>query len=152
MIPAKFTLLGARRFGEVVSDPSATLDQIEGLFPLTGGIRSVLTTFNGPIVFEKGAKFTSVEPSPLSDVDGYQGLEMIYGLGTGANSILKQTATYSDQLPPSHFPIGEAPGGNLICVNTRGGVYFWNHESPEDGKTVDNRPIPRRILQPTRSG
>jgi hypothetical protein len=29
-------------------------------------------------------------------------------------------------------PIGEAPGGNLICVDSAGAVFLWNHESPRD--------------------
>lgn len=55
--------------------------------------------------------------------------------------IRENLADYEDRMPPHMLPVGEDPGGNLICVscggNDFGKVYFWDHEEeerPEEGK------------------
>ena len=36
---------------------------------------------------------------------------------------------YLGYLPLTFIPIGEAPGGNLLCIDASGAVYLWGHES-----------------------
>ena len=114
--------------GEETADLDSALKATENLMPVPDSYREVLTTFGGAIVFDNGARFTTDEPSPLNDKNGYQSLEVIYGLGSGKHSIEHQIARYEGELPPSFVPIGEAPGGNLVCVNGTGTVFLWDHE------------------------
>ncbi len=134
MFANKMKQLGARPSGRTVGSAGDSLRQIEAVMPVSKDYRALLSEFNGPVVFDKGAKFTSDEPSPLNDSEGYQGLEVLYGLGTGKDTVLGQLARYRDSLPPGVVPVGEAPGGNLVCVDKSGVVLFWDHESPIDGK------------------
>jgi len=127
--------LGARVLGEKPSDLEQAIKSAEQILTVSDSYRDVLLTFGGAIVFGNGAKFTCDEQSPLNDKDGYQSLEVLYGLGNGKNSIEKKAAQYADELPASFVPIGEASGGNLICVDGGGAVHLWDHESQRNEGT-----------------
>ena len=131
-----FPELKPELFGEKADDVDASLKSLERTIPLSDSYRQVLLTFGGAIYFYKIVVFKSDEPSPLNDKDGYQALDILYGLGNGENSIEQKIEQYEGELPPSFAPIGEAPGGNLICMNDAGAVYLWDHESPRGGKEV----------------
>lgn len=126
---AKMTELGARVFGEQTENAAIELRVIEALMPIPATYQEILTEFRGAVVFEGGARFATDEVSPLNDKDGFQDLEIIFGLGRGKHSILHEMERYEEQLPPSFVPIGGAPGGDLICVDKHGAVYLWDHES-----------------------
>ena len=126
--------LGARLLGEKAADLDSALKSVERMLPASDRYREMLMAFGGAVVFDKGAKFTSDVRSPLNHKDGRQSLEVLYGLGSGKHSIEYQAARYENELPTSFVPIGEAPGGNLICVDNGGIVYLWDHEShPDEG-------------------
>ena len=128
----KVTQLGARLLGERVSDLSSALKSANQFLLDSKSYRELLTAFGGAVIFDNGARFMSDERSPLNDKDGFQNLELLYGLGRGKYSIERQHEKYADELPKSFVPIGEAPGGNLICVDDTGAVYLWDHESQRD--------------------
>jgi hypothetical protein len=115
--------------GKKVSDLPSALKSIERMVPVSARYREVLTEFGGAVVFENGAIFTTDEPSRLNDRHGYQSLEIVFGLGNGKYSVKQLSERYSVELPESFVPIGEAPGGNLVCVDRSGVVYLWDHES-----------------------
>jgi hypothetical protein len=127
--------LAARLLDEKSDDFGLALKSAEQVVPMSVSYRTILLQFGGAIVFDNGAKFTSDELSPLSDKDGYQTLEVLYGLGNGQHSILRKGEQYSGELLPSFVPIGESSGGNLICVDGNGGVHLWDHESLLDEGT-----------------
>ncbi len=121
--------LGAKLFGKKTSDVDAALTAVEPLFPLSPRFREILVEFGGAVVFDNGAKYKPDEATPFTKVDGYNSLEMLYGLGSEKNSITKALLRHKRELPLHFVPIGEAPGGNLLCVNAAGGVFLWDHES-----------------------
>ncbi len=133
MTDAKFELLRARLFEERAKDVTSSLKAVERLFPLTERHRRVLLEFGGPICFEKGAFFRAAESNPWARKDnGCNSLNMLLGLGEGDFSIMDNVKRTEGELPPSFVPIAESPGGNLVCVDKHGIVYFWDHESMRD--------------------
>jgi len=129
MIKDKLTLLGARLFGEKAADVDASLNTLDALFYISTTHRAVLADVGGAIVFDRGARFTMNEPSPLNSKAGYQRLELLYGLGNGKDSLKRNLEVYRDELPPTYVPIGEAPGGNLLSLDGTGCMHLWDHES-----------------------
>jgi hypothetical protein len=119
-------------FGQRVPDVVSALESLNRIVPLSPFHRAVLAGIGGPVVFDKGARFTTDESSPLNDKRGWQCLEILYGPGDAKYSVQSQASRYTGELPPRFVPIGGAPGGNLICVNSAGGVFLWNHEGPRD--------------------
>jgi hypothetical protein len=83
-------------------------------------------------MFDNGARLVPDERSPLDGKDGYRSVDILYGLGSGRNSIERYAATYEGEVPPSFVPIGGAPGGNQICMDNQGAIYLWDHESNRD--------------------
>lgn len=91
--------------------------------------KKLLSEFSTAIVFTNGAKYKPNVNSPVDDSNGYQSIEMIYGLN-GEHNLLDMNQIYSDQLPKDLFCIGESFGGNLICASKKsGGLFFWCHET-----------------------
>lgn len=47
---------------------------------------------------------------------------------------------YRGRIPEGFLPIGEDPGGNIICIGGDNGetVYFWFHEAETEPPTMDN--------------
>jgi len=121
--------LGAQPLGAKTQDVVKAIEALENLIPVSRGYRTVLETFEGAIIFANGAKFRTDAPSPLNRKDGSQNLEVLYGPGNGKHSIRYHAERCADELPPRLIPIGETPGGNLVCVDGAGVVYLWDHES-----------------------
>ena len=120
----KVRRLGARMLtkatGRTADDVGAALNAIQQLTPLPDSYRELLMRFRGPIVFDNGARFTSDEPSPLNDKNGFQSLELLYGVGGGQYSVEQKIRQYEGELPAGFIPVGEAPSGNLLCVDESG--------------------------------
>ncbi len=129
MAGGKLEHLGAQLLGKKVIDLDSAWKSVQPFLPPSDRHKEVLMAFRGAVVFDQGAKFTTDEQCPLNDKKGYQSLEVLYGLGKGKNSIEEKVSQYVGELPPMIIPIGEAPGGNLICVDKAGAVYLWDHES-----------------------
>ena len=67
-----------------------------------------------------------------------------FGINTGKTYTDVEAAlkTYRGRIPSRLFPIGDDPGGNLICLSTAGSdagaVFFWDHEFEREEPTEDN--------------
>ncbi len=129
----KLSELGARLLGEKASNLGMAALDLESLLLVSPSYGELLTTIGGAIIFDNGAKYIPDEATPLTRTDGYNSLEVLFGLGNGKHSIRRAAQQYEGQLPPSFVPIGAAPGGNLICVDRTGIVFLWDHESQIGG-------------------
>ncbi|WP_175816942.1 SMI1/KNR4 family protein [Burkholderia diffusa] len=103
--------------------------------PLPDDYRNLLLHFGGDVEFNSLIKFRSDEPSPWAADDGTDSLELLYGLSSKYGSaMLERFETYKGRIPADWIPIGEAPGGNQVClrISPLGGAHsveFWDHES-----------------------
>ncbi|QDU95706.1 SMI1/KNR4 family protein [Lignipirellula cremea] len=131
----KLSHLGAKLFGEKAKDLEAAIQSVEQILPMSDSFRELLLAFGGAIWFDNGARFRPQSPNPQTDEDGYNSLDVLYGLGDGEDSIEQRIEQYDGELPESFVAIGEAPGGNQICVGGDGVVYFWDHESLRNDQT-----------------
>ena len=62
--------------------------------------------------------------------------------------IAAQSASIDD-LADTRIAIAWAEGGNFVCLDTRGGVYFWDHEQPHiDYRLADSFDDFRSLLEP----
>jgi len=131
---AKLAALGARTLTDEVTDPAAATEQLRQAFggALPDAYLAMLRDYRGPIVFDRSVSYRPVQNSPFDRSDGTQGLEVLYGLGDGRDSVIAAQATYGGRVPASTLPIGAAPGGNQICLvltgPRTGAVFFWNHD------------------------
>lgn len=130
----KLDRLGPRLFGSKCDDLDLAIGSLEVVLPLSVDYRKLLLEFGGAVIFEKGAKFQCDERSPLNDKEGFQNLEMLYGLGSSRSSILMESLKRAGEIPDGFVPIGESSGGNLICIDRVGAVHLWDHESFRDDK------------------
>jgi hypothetical protein len=129
----KFVELGARPFGaERSADALGELARVEQQLgvKLPQDYRDYLIAYAAPILFEHGAKFRPDERTPLADHAGFQSLEILYGPVAGEQGLVHKNQQYREQLA-EHITIGEAPGGNQICLSRSGAIYFWHHEAAE---------------------
>lgn len=59
-------------------------------------------------------------------------IDSLYGLYNDENNIEDKINLYKQILPPGLFPIGDLPGGDLICFdikdNKLNNIYIWFHE------------------------
>ncbi|MFB6803980.1 SMI1/KNR4 family protein [Peribacillus butanolivorans] len=89
--------------------------------------------------FENEVTYKPMETSPWTSKEGTQVFEGFYGLA-GENNLFNQIEGYLSRMPDCMFPIGESPGGNLICIGVKesimGKVYFWNHENEREAKIM----------------
>jgi hypothetical protein len=58
------------------------------------------------------------------------GLRVLFGLSSDpARDLRSQWRKHKARLPVHRLPIGDAEGGNLVCLNTKtGAIEFWDHE------------------------
>lgn len=124
--------LGAKLFGRKTIDTDH--NEIDNL-PSSGRFIDFLLAIGGAVIFDNGARYKPSEASPWTRANGYANLEMLYGLGDGEHTIKGALVKYASQLPPSCIPVGEAAGGNLICVDRTGAVHFWDHENGDKKQT-----------------
>lgn len=131
----KLTQLGAEPIDVPAERKAQLLAVVEAeLGPLPDDYRKLLLHFGGDIEFKSFVKFRSDEPSPWAADDGTDSLEMLYGLSSKYSStMLEMFETYEGRIPADWIPIGEAPGGNQVCLKIRPSgsqsVGFWDHES-----------------------
>ena len=128
---AKLKSLGANLIGRKAKDAS-TLSAIEKLFDveLPEAYKNALVDIGGGIFFDKGARFTSDDKIPLQRSDGTISLSMLFGLGRGKHSILKQMQIFKDHpFNAGAATIGDSPGGNFLFGDKYGKVFFWDHET-----------------------
>ncbi|MGE7767278.1 SMI1/KNR4 family protein [Peribacillus sp. NPDC096540] len=89
--------------------------------------------------FENEVTYKPIETSPWTSKEGTQVFEGFYGLA-GENNLFNQIEGYLNRMPDCMIPIGESPGGNLICIGVKesfiGKVYFWNHENEREAKIM----------------
>ena len=93
--------------------------------------KKLLKKFKVAVVFENGALFKSYESTPLTDEDGFDELDMLYGL-SGKFTLDEQNQKNNRQgIADSYLIIGDAPGGDKICLCLEtNNIYYWHHESP----------------------
>lgn len=91
------------------------------------------------VFFENEVKFKLIELSPWATLEGTQIFDGFYALNS-QNSISEQIDCYANRMPSSLIPIGECPGGNLICIGVKesafGKIYFWDHENELEAKLM----------------
>ncbi|WP_421849475.1 SMI1/KNR4 family protein [Marinomonas sp.] len=129
--------LGARSL-ENDSLDKGSISQVESELNITftDGYESVLKSFDNSIVFDHGTIYKPVQNSPVDTSDGYQSLEMLYGL-QGASNLVDKNKMYKDQIPEDCVVIGESIGGSQICLSRSSGkVYFWFHEAEFDDSSL----------------
>ncbi|MCX7568633.1 SMI1/KNR4 family protein [Tumebacillus sp. DT12] len=72
----------------------------------------------------------------ISDEQGTSVLNVLNGIGDMYDNLEKVMDIYEDRLPTGFIPIGDDPGGNVICVGTKEPyyeqIYFWDHEQESD--------------------
>ncbi|HKP52978.1 MAG TPA: SMI1/KNR4 family protein [Chloroflexia bacterium] len=112
--------------------PPATEDEVLKLEKHLGislplGYRNYLLTYNG------GRVEPCVFPIANCPRDTHGILSWFFGINGGEYyDLMDNVRTYSDRVPSNLLPIGEDPGGNLICLSVlgsdKGTVYFWERE------------------------
>ncbi|OXJ32039.1 hypothetical protein CFB82_21560 [Burkholderia sp. HI2714] len=132
----KLTQLGAAPIDLPLKTKTHLLADLEAqVGPLPDDYRNLLHHFGGDIEFTSFIKFRTDEPSPWAAEDGTDALEILYGLVSKYGlSMLQMFETYKGRIPAGWIPIGEAPGGNQICLridtsDDSQSVGFWDHES-----------------------
>ena len=129
MLSDQLKKLRPKLHGTKNRESDVSLGQVEKLLNLPSQYRELLITFGGAIVFMECVRFKADEPNPIAGSNGFLGLDRLYGLGNGADSIISKAIQYDGELPPSLVPIGELPGGDLVCASEDGRVFLWDHES-----------------------
>jgi hypothetical protein len=137
MYKEKLKSLGARELKEPSTEKFDLAKlEVELGITISGEYASLLEAYNGSIVFDNGAIFRPKQKSPVDSDDGYQSLEMLYGL-QGDSNLLKRNQMYRDQIPSGFVTIGESVGGNQICLSSNNGkVYFWFHEAKTEEESL----------------
>ncbi|WP_350300032.1 SMI1/KNR4 family protein [Peribacillus frigoritolerans] len=89
--------------------------------------------------FDNEVTYKPIETSPWTSKEGTQVFEGFYGLSS-ENNLFDKIKDYLNRMPDCMIPIGESPGGNVICIGVRGSyigkVYFWNHENEREAKIM----------------
>lgn len=137
MYSENFKNLGARALN-AGSAEQCTFAQIDSELNIrfTDKYQSLLKNLKGSIVFDSGAVFKPKQKSPVDTIDGFQSLEMLYGLQGDSNLIYKNKM-YNEQVPEGYVVIGESIGGNQICISREDGkVYFWFHEAEVEDNSL----------------
>ncbi len=116
--------------------PQMSLNTIENELQtrLPKTLVSILTKMGGGIYFS--AKYKPDVRSPLSDSEGYNSLDFLYGLTDDDNGVLAKNRTYGrEQIPDTYITVGESSGGDQLCIEKNSGkVYYWHHEALSEDK------------------
>lgn len=103
--------------------------------------REFLKNYNG-VFFEREICFTPIEDPPNLTMERKHYLDVLFGLisENDENSLDQQINDYSNRMPNNLIPIGECPGGDLICIGLKGiisgMIYFWDHENEPQAKIM----------------
>jgi hypothetical protein len=131
--------LGPSPFGAASTNVAEDLAAVQRALSVTlpAELVELLVTTGSALMFDEGARFKPDEPSGIEDDEGFQGFSMIYGLADDEYGLREINETYRDQFPCELVAIGEAPGGNQICLDPESGqVVFWNHEAETDDASL----------------
>ncbi len=105
---------------------------------IPGPYRELLPEHNGCRVDPPNFKMPKGSSSPHGSVSWF------LGVGPDLDESLQISAIaemYEGRVPSELVPIARDPGGNLICMNAGGTVFFWNHEfEDEDEDEEDGEP------------
>ncbi|MDQ0244738.1 hypothetical protein J2S09_002309 [Bacillus fengqiuensis] len=92
-------------------------------------------TFNEDDIY-----YRSIEKNPWTPDDGFESVEIFYGLDKDEYDIRQMIQRYSEYIPGNLIPFAESPGGNQICIavngNEKGKIYFWDHENRNGQKDL----------------
>ncbi|MGL5680457.1 MAG: SMI1/KNR4 family protein [Plesiomonas shigelloides] len=137
MLTMKLNELGAKNLPSDCPDRfSIEKIEIELKVKLAPLHKEILLRFCDSIVFEYGAKYKPIQRTPVDTADGFQGLEILYGL-KGSQNLVAINNIYKGQVPDDFIVIGGSVGGNQICISrSSGDVYFWFHEAEFDDECM----------------
>lgn len=107
--------------------------------------REYLMNFD-EVFFDNEIEFTPIEANPWTTSEGKQSFDEFYGL----DDLYKHLDLYQDRMPNDLIPIGECPGGNLICLGVKGSildkVYFWDHENEYTARVMIEEVAPTKDI------
>ena len=76
----------------------------------------------------------------ISDKQGTSVVNILNGIGDMYDNLEKVMEIYKNRLPNSFIPIGDDPGGNVICLGIEKpyneAIYFWDHENESSNPEV----------------
>ncbi|MBR8842090.1 MULTISPECIES: SMI1/KNR4 family protein [unclassified Pseudoalteromonas] len=133
MIKNVLDSLGAMPLHEC-SDEVIDINELENRFKfeIPDELKELYSLFNSSVIFDSGAKIKPNQATPLTDHDGYQSVEILYGIDNQDNNILQKNAMYEELEQKGYFIFGSSCGGDQLCLGKRDlKVYCWDHESGE---------------------
>ncbi|GGA70156.1 SMI1/KNR4 family protein [Pseudoclavibacter endophyticus] len=118
------------------------IDELTSLVgPMPDDYLEVLERYGGDIELDDDdVEFVAAMPSAWA-VGGADGIERMHGLTSSyGRSVFEAVAAYEGRIPPGWLPIGDAAGGNQLCLRTArgargrevddiGAIGFWDHEA-----------------------
>lgn len=123
--------LAPESFGARCLDPVKELAETEQLLgiSLPYGLRSLLLKYGGALVFGNGARFIPDQRSGREGADGFLSLVSLYGLGDDENGLRAIYRVYEAEVSPKIIMIGDASGGDQICIEKNSGeIFYWRHD------------------------
>ena len=139
-VKSKMADLGAKILNGIANNPRSKFEEMKNELSYSPSPvhKTILLDWPGTIVFGRGAIFKPAESSPVDPESGFQSLEVLYGLADDQNNIIRKNRVFHDQVSDSRYiAIGDAPGGNQICVDRKTGkVLFWYHEAPDEDNSL----------------
>lgn len=127
--------LAPRVLGAPAPNPTAALAETERALDLAlpGALRDLLSAYGGALLFDNGARFRPDHPSGREGRDGCLSLVSLYGPGDDDNGLRAMNRNYERQVPPMMAVIGDAPGGDQVCLERSSGqIYLWLHDAEDD--------------------
>lgn len=122
---------------KIESSNKLTLEQIEQFeikseIKLPEKYKAFLLQWNGG--------YTEPSLFKISEEQGTSVVNVLNGIGDMYDNLEKVIDLYEGRLPKGFIPIGDDPGGNVICLGTKEpyceAIYFWDHEqeceNPDD--------------------
>lgn len=101
-------------------------------------LASILIEIGNAVLFDNGAKFIPSNPCGREDANGYLSVEVFYGGATGPNGLEYENTRLEGQMPPDLIAIGEAAGGDQICLSKISPkLFFWKHDVEFDTSTSE---------------
>lgn len=102
-------------------------------FKLPSELKELYSLFTSSVIFESGAKIKPIQAAPFADNEGYQSVEILYGIDNQNNNILQQNIMYEELQQKGYFIFGASCGGDQLCLGKNDlKVYCWDHESSEN--------------------
>jgi hypothetical protein len=140
MYMEKLRKLNAQPFedGSKVSNTKKAAGKIEkatGL-RLPEDLKQLLIDAGGALFFGSTVVYRPIELSPWNRDGSPQDVDIMYGLGEGKYSVLKNLDIYSGRIPTDCVPIACTPADNqiLLCIEgtRKRQVYFWDHHDERE--------------------